>query len=110
VAGSPLGVHQAYVEVGWRPDGRGRRAPLIQDPERRDDNPDKNPELPENVVSALGIPVVTVPFGHYDDGTPFVLAFIGDMWSEAELLAWAYDLEQATRAGRAPVLEEPSKG
>jgi len=84
--------------------------PLVQDPERPDYNPNNHPELPSNIINALGIPVVTVPFGYYDDGTPFVLAFIGDMWSEAELLAWAYDLEQATRARRAPELEEPSKG
>ena len=46
-----------------------------------------------------------MPFGYYEDGTPFVLAFIGDRWSEADLLAWAYDLEQATRARRPPELE-----
>ncbi|NNK62940.1 MAG: amidase, partial [Gemmatimonadetes bacterium] len=83
----------------------GAPAPdLIQDPERPDFNPNNWPELPSNIVNDLGVPVVTVPYGWYDDGTPFVLAFIGDRWSEADLLAWAYDLEQATRARRAPVL------
>jgi amidase len=81
--------------------------PLVQDPERPDYNPNNHPELPSNIVNALGIPVVTVPFAYYEDGTPFVLAFIGDMWTEADLLAWAYDLEQATQARRAPVLREP---
>jgi amidase len=78
--------------------------PLVQDPERPDYNPNNHPELPSNIVNRLGVPVVTVPFGYYDDGTPFVLAFIGDTWSEADLLAWAYDLEQATKARRPPVL------
>jgi Asp-tRNA(Asn)/Glu-tRNA(Gln) amidotransferase A subunit family amidase len=84
----------------------GTPAPdLIQDPERPDFNPNNWPELPSNIVNDLGVPVVTVPYGWYDDGTAFVLAFIGDRWSEADLLAWAYDLEQATGARRAPVLD-----
>lgn len=83
--------------------------PLIQDPERPDYNPNNHPELPSNIVNALGVPVVTVPFGYYEDGTPFVLAFIGDLWTEADLLGWAYDLEQATKARRAPVLTESSR-
>jgi len=78
--------------------------PLIQDPERPNHNPNNHPELPSNIINALGMPVVTLPFAYYEDGTPFALAFIGDMWTEAELLAWAYDLEQATKARRAPVL------
>jgi len=79
--------------------------PLVEDPERPDYNPNNWPELPSNIINEIGLPVVTVPFGYYDDGTPFVLAFIGDRWSEAELLTWAYDLEQATQARRAPELE-----
>ena len=78
---------------------------LIQDPERPEYNPNNHPELPSNIINALGMPVVTLPFAYYDDGTPFVLAFIGDMWTEAELLAWAFDLEQATLARWAPELE-----
>ncbi len=79
---------------------------LIQDPERPDYNPNNHPELPSNIINEIGLPVVTLPFSYYDDGTPFVLAFIGDLWSEADLLAYAYDLEQATRARIAPRLEE----
>jgi Asp-tRNA(Asn)/Glu-tRNA(Gln) amidotransferase A subunit family amidase len=84
----------------------GAPAPdLVEDPERPDYNPNDWPELPSNIINDLGVPVVTVPFGYYEDGTPFVLAFIGDKWSEADLLAWAYDFEQATKARRAPELE-----
>lgn len=55
-------------------------------------------------INILGIPGVTVPAGYYADGSPFSLIFIGKMWSEAELLAFAYDYEQATFARIAPSL------
>ena len=77
---------------------------LVEDADRPDYNPNNHPELPSNIVNDMGIPVVTLPFGYYDDGTPFVLAFIGDAWTEAELLGFAYDLEQATKARVAPRL------
>lgn len=79
---------------------------LIEDPERPDFNPNNHPEIPSNIVNDIGLPVVTLPFAYYDDGTPFVLAFIGDLWTEAELLAYAYDLERATLARIPPVLRE----
>ena len=78
---------------------------LVEDPARPDYSPNNHPELPSNIVNQMGLPVVTVPFAYYDDGTPFVVAFIGDTWTEADLLAWAYDLERATRARRPPALE-----
>ena len=77
---------------------------LVEDPERPDFNPNNHPELPSNVINDIGLPVVTVPFGYYEDGTPFVLAFIGDLWTEAALLRYAYDLEQATKARVPPQL------
>ncbi len=83
----------------------GSPAPdLVEDPERPEHNPNNWPELPSNIVNDLGVPVVTVPYGYYDDGTPFVVAFIGDRWSEADLLSWAWHLERATRARIAPTL------
>lgn len=77
---------------------------VVEDPERPDYNPNNWAELPSNIINDLGLPVVTVPFSYYDDGTPFVLAWIGDTWTEAELLGYAYAFEQSTRARRAPVL------
>ncbi len=74
---------------------------LVEDPERPEYAPNNWAEIPSNIVNDLGVPTVTVPFSYYDDGTPFVLAFIGDMWSEAELLSYAYAFEQAT-LGRIP--------
>ena len=82
--------------------------PLVEDPERPDYRPNNHAELPSNIINDIGLPTVTVPFSYYEDGTPFVLAFIGDLWSDADLLAFAHDLEQATRARVAPDLTEGS--
>jgi Asp-tRNA(Asn)/Glu-tRNA(Gln) amidotransferase A subunit family amidase len=79
--------------------------PLYEDPDRPEYWPNNHPELPSNVINDLGVPVVTLPFAYYDDGMPFVLAFIGDSWEEAELLGFAHDLERATAARVAPTLE-----
>ncbi len=78
--------------------------PMVEDPERPDYRPNNHAELPSNIVNDIGLPTVTVPFAYYDDGTPFVLAFIGDLWTDADLLAYAYDLEQATLARVPPEL------
>ena len=83
---------------------------LIEDPERPDYAPNNWAEIPSNIINDIGVPTVTVPFSYFDDGTPFVLAFIGDMWSEAELLSYAYAMEQATNARVAPSLTEKPEG
>ncbi|MDE2870299.1 MAG: amidase [Gemmatimonadota bacterium] len=80
--------------------------PLVEDPERPDYRPNNHAELPSNVINDIGLPTVTVPFAYYDDGTPFVLAFVGDLWTDAQLLAYAYDLEQATLARVPPQLTD----
>ena len=83
----------------------GAPAPaLVEDPMRPDYEPNNWPEIPSNIVNDLGVPVVTLPYAYYEDGMPFVLALIGDLWSEADLLAYAYELERVTRARRPPVL------
>jgi len=83
---------------------------LVEDPERPDFAPNNWAEIPSNIVNDLGVPTVTLPFGYFEDNTPFVLAFIGDMWTEAELLSYAYALEQATLARVAPRLVEKPSG
>ena len=83
--------------------------PLIEDPARPEYRPNNHAELPSNIVNDLGLPTVAVPFSYYEDGTPFVLAFVGDLWSDALLLGWAYDLEQATQARIPPQLADPDK-
>ena len=61
-------------------------------------------DRPSNIINDFGVPVVTVPYAYYEDSTPFVLAFIGDMWTEADLLGYAYIFEQAVMSRRAPEL------
>jgi Asp-tRNA(Asn)/Glu-tRNA(Gln) amidotransferase A subunit family amidase len=76
----------------------------VEDPARPDYTPNNHPELPSNIINDIGLPTVTLPFSYYRDGTPFVLALIGDTWSEAQLLSYAYDFEQATKGRVAPKL------
>jgi Asp-tRNA(Asn)/Glu-tRNA(Gln) amidotransferase A subunit family amidase len=83
---------------------------LVEDPERPEYAPNNWAEIPSNIVNDLGVPTVTVPFSYYDDNTPFVLAFIGDMWSEADLLSYAYAFEQATHGRVAPELTPRPEG
>ncbi len=83
--------------------------PLVEDPDRPEYRPNNHAELPSNIINDLGLPTVAVPFAYYGDGTPFVLAFIGDLWTDAELIAYAYDIEQATLARVPPVLVEGSR-
>ncbi len=80
--------------------------PLVEDAERPDYRPNNHAELPSNIVNDIGLPTVTIPFSYYADGTPFAVAFIGDLWTDADLLSFAYALEQAHRARVAPVLRE----
>lgn len=77
---------------------------LVEDPARPDYTPNNHPEIPSNIINDIGLPTITVPFGYYTDGTPFVMAFIGDLWSDAQLLGFAYDFEQATKSRVAPRL------
>lgn len=55
-------------------------------------------------INIAGLPGVTVPAGYYASGAPFGLIFVGRLWSEADLLAYAYAYECATKHRRAPVL------
>ena len=44
--------------------------------------------------------------GYYASETPFGLIFVGRKWSEADLLAYVYVYECATKHRRAPTLSE----
>jgi Asp-tRNA(Asn)/Glu-tRNA(Gln) amidotransferase A subunit family amidase len=59
-------------------------------------------------VNLAGLPAVVVPGGRYPDGAPFSLVFVGPLWSEAKLLAYAYDYEQATHHRVTAELEAPA--
>ena len=56
-------------------------------------------------INIAGLPGVTVPAGYYASGAPFGLIFVGSMWSEADILAYAYAYETATRHRKIPILD-----
>jgi len=58
-------------------------------------------------INIVGNPGLTVSGGYYDDGSPFAVMFVGKMWSEAELLSYGFDYEQATQHRIAPTLVAP---
>ena len=53
------------------------------------------------IAAVAGTPSITVPAGEVR-GLPVGVVFMGRAYSEAELLAYAYAFEQATRARKAP--------
>jgi Asp-tRNA(Asn)/Glu-tRNA(Gln) amidotransferase A subunit family amidase len=66
-------------------------------------------DYPATTVSEIniaGLPGVTVPAGQFANSSPFSLILVGRMWSEADLLGYAYDYEQASQHRIVPVLEE----
>ncbi len=66
----------------------------------------QHPATTVSEINIAGLPGVTVPAGQFANGSPFALIFVGRMWSEAELLAFAYDYEQATKLRIVPELVE----
>jgi len=57
-------------------------------------------------INIGGTPGVVVPAGQYENGMPFSLIFLGPQWSEGQLLAYAYDYEQATHHRIVPELAD----
>lgn len=55
-------------------------------------------------INILGTPGVNLSGGFYADGSPFSVQFLGEAFSEAKLLALAYDYEQATQNRTEPKL------
>ena len=55
-------------------------------------------------INIAGIPGVVVPAGYYGSGCPFSLIFVGRLWSEADLLSYAYAYESATHHRKVPLL------
>ena len=52
-------------------------------------------------AAVAGYPSVTIPAGFVAE-LPVGISFVGAAWSDAKLLGYAYDLEQATKARKAP--------
>jgi Asp-tRNA(Asn)/Glu-tRNA(Gln) amidotransferase A subunit family amidase len=65
------------------------------------------PNTTVSEVNLLGTPLVDLSGGYYADGSPFSVAFLGDTWSEPQLLSDAYAFEQATNFRVAPTLAVP---
>jgi amidase len=56
-------------------------------------------------VNEMGLPAITIPAGFLLDGRPIAIDFVGRAaFTEAEVLACAYDFEQATMLRRAPAI------
>lgn len=56
-------------------------------------------------VNELGLPVITVPAGYLADGRPIAIDIVGaSRFSEAEILALAFDFEQHTLFRQPPAL------
>jgi Asp-tRNA(Asn)/Glu-tRNA(Gln) amidotransferase A subunit family amidase len=64
----------------------------------------QHPATTVSEINIAGLPGVTVPAGQFANGSPFALIFVGRMWSEADLLAFAFDYEQATKLRIVPEL------
>lgn len=57
------------------------------------------------LYAAAGYPALSVPLGYDEEGAPRGLIFVGQWFSEPQLLATGYAFEQATQARVAPDLE-----
>lgn len=55
-------------------------------------------ESPTLIANVTGFPDLIVPAGVTKDGLPVAISFFGTAYSEAKLLGYGYDFEQATRA------------
>ncbi len=73
------------------PDGTPRTGPIPPGPRRT------GPPGLTVVAAVAGYPLITVPMGLVD-GLPVGITFAGTAWTEAQLLGWAYDYEQASQA------------
>lgn len=50
------------------------------------------------IANLTGFPDLIVPAGMTTDGLPVTISFFGPAWSEAKLIGYGYDFEQATKA------------
>jgi Asp-tRNA(Asn)/Glu-tRNA(Gln) amidotransferase A subunit family amidase len=107
-----IAAREAYLEIFEEVMARHALDALVF-PQMRSELPPLHSgiPIPETTVSEIniaGLPGVTIPAGYYPSGAPFGLVFVGRMWSEGSLLAYAYAYEKATGHRRAPVLEMPT--
>jgi amidase len=73
-----------------------RPATLIDPPSPP--NPGAGSESPTSFANETGFPDLIIPAGMTKDGLPVTISFFGPAFSEAKLLGYGYDFEQATKA------------
>jgi len=59
---------------------------------------------PTNIANQTGFPDLIVPAGMTKENLPVTISFFGVAYSEAKLLSYGYDFEQATKAIRLPAI------
>ncbi len=59
-------------------------------------------DSPGNLTNESWIPEIVVPAGMTTEGLPVTISLLGPRFSEARLIGYAYDFEQATKAIRLP--------
>ena len=63
----------------------------------------------QDISPHTGFPAITVPMGHTRDVLPAGLTFVGRLFSEPDLIRFAYAYEEATKHHRSPTLFPPLK-
>jgi amidase len=61
-------------------------------------NPAGGADSPTSFANQTGFPDLIVPAGMTKDGLPVTISFFGTAFTEAKLLGYGYDFEQATKA------------
>ena len=59
-------------------------------------------DSPTSFANQTGFPDLIVPAGMTKDGLPVTISFFGRAFTEAKLIGYGYDFEQATKAIKAP--------
>lgn len=103
-----IALKASYLQVVDEVFARGQLDGLVF-PQMREELPaaGSGRAIKETTVSEIniaGMPAVAMPAGYYASGAPFGLLFVGKLWSEADLLAFAYSYEAATRHRKSPLL------
>ncbi len=77
-----------------------RPAQLIAEPRRGGGG--AGGDSPGNLTNESWVPEMVVPAGMTPDGLPVTISFVGPAFSEAKLIGYAYNFEQATKAIKVP--------
>lgn len=73
-------------------------------PRRIGDTSSPTGDNSQHIAPHTGLPAMTLPMGYDTYGLPAGISLLGPLYSEAQLIGYAYSYEQATQHRRAPVL------